>query len=193
MNRRSAIPVMLGLIAVLLLGLLTYALVRTGPDGTQVALDTKVERGQVVLAPAAERLLPGLTTTTRSRLSDFRGQIVVLNFWASWCQPCAEEAPILERAHRALVRRRAGTVLGVTFNDTPDDSLGFIDKFGLTYPSLRDPGTPFAQAYGVRALPETFVLDRAGRIRAIARGQLTTKFLAGALKRTGFTLGAEGR
>ncbi|MEV4419338.1 TlpA disulfide reductase family protein [Patulibacter sp. NPDC049589] len=193
MKRRSAIPVMLGLIAVLLLGLLTYALVRTGPDGTQVVLDTKVERGQIVPAPDSDRPLPGLTTTKRSQLSDFRGQIVVLNFWASWCQPCAEEAPILEQAHRALVRGRAGTVLGITFNDTPDDSVGFVKKFGLTYPSLRDPGTPFAQAYGVRALPETFVLDREGRIRAIARGQLTRKFLAGALKRTGFALGSEGR
>lgn len=185
--RRRTVPIGLAVLAVLLIGLLVIGMLRTNKSGTQDALDAKVERGQMVPAPDQNRALHGLSTPTTSRLTDFRGQIVILNFWASWCLPCADEAPILERAHRKLAAAKAGTVLGVTFNDTPDDSRGFVKQHGLTYPSLLDPGTPFADRYGVRALPETFVIDGQGRIRAIARGEINETFLNGALKRAGFT------
>ncbi len=184
--RRRAIPAGLAGLSILLIALLLFGLLRTGSDGTQVALDAKVERGQIVPAPDETRELRVLSGSRASRLADFRGKIVILNFWASWCLPCADEAPILERAHRKLVAAGAGTVLGVTFNDTPDDSSTFVRQHGLSYPSLLDPGTAFAGKYGVRALPETFVIDRQGRIRAIARGEINEKFLTNALKRAGF-------
>jgi cytochrome c biogenesis protein CcmG, thiol:disulfide interchange protein DsbE len=186
--RRKAVPGGLAALSILLIALLLFGLLRTNGNGTQVALDAKVERGQIIPAPDERRALRQLSApTTSRRLADFRGQFVVLNFWASWCLPCADEAPILERAHRKLVAAKAGTVLGVTFNDTPDDSRSFVKEHGLSYPSLLDPGTIFAGKYGVRALPETFVIDREGRIRAIARGEINEKFLTGALKHAGFT------
>jgi cytochrome c biogenesis protein CcmG/thiol:disulfide interchange protein DsbE len=107
---------------------------------------------------------------------------VVLNFWASWCTPCAAEAPLLERAQQRLVRERA-TVLGVAYRDTTPDALSFVRQHHLTYPSLRDVNGALAQAYGTSALPETFVLDRAGRVAAISRGEVTSAFLAQAIGR----------
>ncbi|CAB4907776.1 unannotated protein [freshwater metagenome] len=187
MSRRSTVPVLLSVMALALLVVLGYALLRPNGGSTGASLDAKVERGQIVPAADAERSMRSLTGGPSRSLADFRGKIVVLNFWASWCRPCEAEAPLLERAHRQLQRTGAGTVLGVTYNDLPDSSRGFVRKYGLSYPSLLDPGTAFAQQYGVRALPETFFLDREGRIRAIARGELTADFLNRSLKRAGYT------
>ncbi|MDX8150188.1 TlpA disulfide reductase family protein [Patulibacter brassicae] len=187
MSRRSAVPLLLSLMALGLLAVLTYALFRPDGSNTGASLDAKVERGQIVPAADPDRVLQTLDGQAPKRLADYRGEIVILNFWASWCQPCEAEAPLLERAHRQLQRTKAGTVLGVTYNDSPNDSRGFVSKYRLTYPSLLDPGTDFAQQYGVRALPETFFIDREGRIRAIARGELTADFLDRSLKRTGYT------
>src|SRR5205807_2156101 len=83
-----------------------------------------------------ERALPALQGGGRLRLADYRGKVVVLNFWASWCAPCTAEAPLLERTQRQLGSQ--GTVLGATYNDVPGDSLGFARKEHLTYPSGRD-------------------------------------------------------
>jgi len=186
-SRRSAVPVLLSAMAVGLLAILGYALLR--PDGgtTGASLDAKVERGQIVPAADVDRQMRPLAGGPSRSLADYRGQIVVLNFWASWCRPCEAEAPLLQQAHRELRRTGEGTVLGVTYNDLPDSSRKFVSKYGLSYPSLLDPGTDFAQQYGVRALPETFFIDREGRIRAIARGELTADFLQRSLKRAGST------
>lgn len=186
MSRRSAVPVLLSAMAVGLLAILGYALLRPDGGSAGASLDAKVERGQIVPAADVDRQMRPLAGGASRSLADYRGQIVVLNFWASWCRPCESEAPLLERAHRQLRRTGAGTVLGVTYNDTPDSSRKFVSKYGLSYPSLLDPGTDFAEQYGVRALPETFFIDREGRIRAIARGELTADFLARSLKRTGY-------
>ncbi|MGX6449815.1 TlpA family protein disulfide reductase [Patulibacter sp. S7RM1-6] len=184
--RRSAVPALLGVLAVALVAVLAYALTRpaTGERQEQT-LDAQVEAGTPVAAPGADRALPALSGGARRRLADYRGQVVVLNFWGSWCDPCRDEAPLLEKTHRRLRKAGVGTVLGVTYNDAPSDSLAFEKQFGLTYPSLRDPGTKLAVEYGARAMPETFVLDRRGRIHAIARTQVTEEFLDGALERAG--------
>ncbi len=186
MSRRSTIPLLLSLMALGLLAVLAYALLRPDGSSTGASLDAKIQRGQIVPAADPERVMRPLTGQTPKRLADYRGQIVILNFWASWCRPCEAEAPLLERAHRRLQRTGMGTVLGVTYNDTPNDSREFVSKYRLSYPSLLDPGADFAQQYGVRALPETFFIDREGRIRAIARGELTADFLDRSLKRTGY-------
>ncbi|MEV4418544.1 TlpA disulfide reductase family protein [Patulibacter sp. NPDC049589] len=179
--------------AVGLLLILGYALLRPDGSSTGASLDAKVERGQIVPAADVNRSMRPLAGGASRSLADYRGQIVVLNFWASWCRPCESEAPLLERAHRQLRRTGAGTVLGVTYNDTPDSSREFVSKFGLSYPSLLDPGTDFAKQYGVRALPETFFIDREGRIRAIARGELTADFLNRSLRRAGYRAGKTAR
>jgi cytochrome c biogenesis protein CcmG/thiol:disulfide interchange protein DsbE len=102
--------------------------------------------------------------------------VVVLNFWASWCEPCQLEAPLLERAQGQLQRHDA-TVLGVTYKDVTPDSLSFVRQYHLTYPNLRDGDGDFASSYGTDQLPESFVIDRHGHIVAIARGEIDQAFL----------------
>jgi cytochrome c biogenesis protein CcmG/thiol:disulfide interchange protein DsbE len=99
-----------------------------------------------------------------------------LNFWASWCEPCQVEAPLLERAQSKLSRHNA-TVLGVTYLDASPDSESFVHRYHLTYPNLRDDNGNFAHSYGTDQLPESFVIDRHGHIVAISRGEIDQPFL----------------
>jgi cytochrome c biogenesis protein CcmG, thiol:disulfide interchange protein DsbE len=108
----------------------------------------------------------------------------VLNFWASWCGPCEREAPALEAVQQRL-QRSGGTVVGVTYKDYAEDSRGFVRRFGLTYPTLRDDRLDLAPKYGTNKLPETFVLDGDGRVVAISRGEASERFLMDAVKRAG--------
>lgn len=104
---------------------------------------------------------------------DLKGKIVVLNFWASWCDPCELEAPVLEEVAARYRDSKDVVVLGVDVQDLREDALSFVERNGLTYPSLRD-GTDEAQhAYEVPALPETFVIDQKGMVALKVAGQLT--------------------
>jgi cytochrome c biogenesis protein CcmG/thiol:disulfide interchange protein DsbE len=107
-------------------------------------------------------------------LSSLRGKIVVLNFWASWCQPCELEAPVLDQvAARYRVSPQQVVVLGVDVQDLREEALDFARSNGITYPSLRDGEDTVKNAYQVPALPETFVIDQEGRIALKVAGQLT--------------------
>lgn len=97
------------------------------------------------------------------RLSDFRGKAVFLNFWASWCPPCRAEARLLEEAWRQ-VKDREIVFLGVNIQDTEAGARGFIEEFEITYPNGRDHQSRIAINYGVYGIPETFFIDREGRI-----------------------------
>ena len=88
---------------------------------------------------------------------------MVLNYWASWCLPCREETPLLQRWHERILPR-GGTVLGVDALDATGDAQAFIRRFHLTYPILRDRDGDTDRAFGVRGYPETLVLDRGGRV-----------------------------
>jgi cytochrome c biogenesis protein CcmG/thiol:disulfide interchange protein DsbE len=156
--------------------LLIYGLVQTGDDTT---LDQAVKQDKRPAAP--DHALPRLDGPGEQSLADYRGRVVVLNFWASWCTPCRVEAPLLEQTQKQLAAR--GTVLGVTYKDYAADSRKFVRKFGLTYPNLRDDRLQLAPRYGTSALPETFVIDRRGRIVALSRGQVTREFLDQAVGR----------
>lgn len=175
--RRSAVPLVAVLAVAALVGLLVYGVASKSPDTT---FEDAISKGERPTAPDMALPVLGADGETVS-LADLRGQIVVLNFWASWCDPCKEEAPELERAHRRLQRDGAGGVVGVTFRDLTSDSLEFVDEFGLTYPSLRDVDGKLAREYGTRALPETFVIDAEGRVVAVARGTVDRAFLDNAL------------
>lgn len=184
--RRSAVPALLGLLAVALIVVLAIAMTRTSDDDQRSqSLSAQIEAGKIVPAPGADDARPLLNGDGELRLADFRGKIVVLNFWASWCDPCKKEAPVLKRIQERLEQDDSGTVLGVTYQDDPVKSRAFKEKFGLTYPSVEDPGRVLAQQYGVSQVPETFVIDREGRVRQIAYGEVTDDFLDKALERAG--------
>jgi cytochrome c biogenesis protein CcmG/thiol:disulfide interchange protein DsbE len=106
-------------------------------------------------------------------LEALRGKVVVLNFWASWCHPaCYEEAPALERGWRAY-RDQGVVVVGVDIQDTAEAARKFIRDFGLTFPNVQDPNGKVSVDYGVYGVPETFFIDRQGRIRSKHVGALT--------------------
>lgn len=97
------------------------------------------------------------------RLADLRGQVVVLNFWASWCGPCRVEAPALQRIHERW-QERGVTVLGMTYTDIDRHSLAFIEEFGLSYANAPDRSNRVAERYNIQGVPETFLIDQQGNI-----------------------------
>lgn len=160
--------------ALALVALLVYGVVAGGSSTT---LDDAVKAGDRPAAPV--RTLPTLDGGKGS-LADYEGKPVLLNFWASWCEPCKDEAPVLERAHERL-KREGGVVLGVTVSDQSDDSRAFMKEHGLTFGSLRDVESRLGQDYGTTGVPETFVIDRDGKIAAISRGAIDQAFVDRAL------------
>jgi cytochrome c biogenesis protein CcmG, thiol:disulfide interchange protein DsbE len=159
------------LTAALLVGLLAYGV---ASKRTDTSIDDATAAGRRIDAPTAR--LPVLGRGGESSLADYKGKVVVLNFWASWCKPCTEELPLLEKTHKAIAGQNA-TVLGANYQDLSASALKFVRRFKLTYPSLRDRDGQFADKYGSRAFPETFVIDRRGKIAAQRRGPVDQAWL----------------
>jgi cytochrome c biogenesis protein CcmG/thiol:disulfide interchange protein DsbE len=161
-----------GLLAVLVYGVATQSASRT--------LDERVASGHYPPAPDSGRALRLLGRRGSASLAAFKGQVLVLNFWASWCEPCRREAPLLERFQPSL-RATRGTVLGVSYLDASSDSEAFVRSYHLSFPELRDGDGAFAHSYATNQLPESFIIDRAGRVVALSRGEIGERFLARAL------------
>jgi cytochrome c biogenesis protein CcmG/thiol:disulfide interchange protein DsbE len=124
-----------------------------------------------------------LTTFAGSPLSleSLRGKVVVLNFWASWCVPaCYEEAPTLERTWRAY-KDKGVTVVGVDVQDKEEAAREFLARFGHSFPNAPDPKGRVSVDYGVYGVPETFFIDRKGRVRFKHVGALTDEIAGGHL------------
>ncbi len=170
---RYAGRVLAGLVAAAFVALLAYGLLSRASDTT---IDDSLAKAQPVPAPAID--LPVLrrpsgspaSARTASALADgrvalreLRGIPVVLNFWASWCVPCRQEAPVLERAWRQ--QDRAGAVfLGLNQQDITDDARQFMRQLGVSYLNVRDRGNDVARRYGVTGLPETFFISGSGKV-----------------------------
>jgi cytochrome c biogenesis protein CcmG/thiol:disulfide interchange protein DsbE len=136
----------IGLLA--LLGLLGFGLIRT-------------QQGPVGVGSTA----PDFTLTTFDgetiHLLELRGRIVVVNFWASWCKPCEQEAAALEEAHRRL-QEEGVFFLGVDYVDTEREARAYLQRFDITYPNGPDLGTRISQAFRIRGVPETYVIGPDG-------------------------------
>ena len=153
--RRFLVP---GIVTVVIIGfvaLLSAGLLMNEPlTGTSGA--ARVSR------PANDFTLP-LFSEGEITLSSLKGKPVVINFWASWCPPCREEAPILEKVWQ-LYRERGVTFIGVDIQDKEDDALAYIEEFDITYPNGRDSNGRVTIDYGVGGIPVTFFVDREGMI-----------------------------
>jgi cytochrome c biogenesis protein CcmG, thiol:disulfide interchange protein DsbE len=129
--------------------------------------------------PAPDFTLPS-TTGKSVTLSSLRGRPVVIAFFASWCHPCEEELPVLERFSRENAGRMR--VIGVNFQDLSSDTASFVRGLGVTFPALlEDPSGPVAQRYGVLEIPQTIFVSKTGVVLGRVFGQTSTHDLAPAI------------
>jgi cytochrome c biogenesis protein CcmG, thiol:disulfide interchange protein DsbE len=159
---RSSIAV-LGVLAVV--GLLVFGLLSKG--------SSRLALGE----PVPDAPLPRLKGGGSGSPADYRGRWVLVNFWASWCDPCQEEAPALERFHRQHGGPKF-TVLGIDSRDLTGDGRDFVRRYGLSYPQLRDGDGDAAHEFGTTGVPENFLIDPAGKVRLlIPPGPVSEEYL----------------
>lgn len=163
------IPVVLAIAA--LLALLVYGVAQQQGNHE---IDQAVAAGK--REPAPVRSVKRLGSAETASLADYRGTVVVLNFWASWCDPCKAESPALERAYRRY-RNKGFVVLGAGVDDLTSDAQAFIRHYKLSYPQVKYGSENATKDFGTRYLPESFVIDRRGRIVALQRYQVDDKWL----------------
>lgn len=148
-----------GAITLLVLTLLGYALLAQPTEPLQVG------------NPVPDFQLTALDGNPMN-LSDHQGQVVVVNFFASWCAPCRQEAADLEQTWREY-QDRGVQFLGVAYKDADSKAQAFLEEFGVTYPSTVDPSNRTARAYGVTGVPETFVVNQQGLLVRHFLGPIT--------------------
>ena len=180
--RRLAVRLILLGVGLLVLGLAVEELHARGTRGVVggISVADYSAEAEVQATPAADFTLPTLDGSGTMSLATYRGSVVVLNFWATWCTPCRREAPGLERTSKAY-QDRGVQFLGVDERD--DDAAGgaFDKEFGISYPSGSDPPGRLAFSYELFGMPTTFVIDRNGTIRFRYVGYISEDALRAAL------------
>jgi peroxiredoxin len=191
-----AVPALVAALAIVLLGHNQSASVtqpaRSTPaiavshTGASRSIDAALARGVRPPAPDAKLALPILGSSATRTLESFRGKVVVLSVFASWCELCKTQTAVLDQA-QDVIGSQGGTVLGVTYEDHAASSEAFVRATHITYPVLRDPSdrpSGFVRSFGVlRAIPETFIIDRRGRIAAARAGLIDDRWLTQTLGR----------
>ena len=167
----SPVAVAAGLAVVGLVALLAYGVSSTQPSRS---IDMALAKGERKPAPSLS--LPLLQGSGNRSLASYKGKVVLMNVWASWCGPCKQESPLLERWHRRM-QTQNGTVLGVDTLDVTGDAVSFINRYRLTYPQLHDRDGVTIQKFGVIQYPESFLIDRSGRVVANQRGPVDEAWL----------------
>lgn len=165
MSVRSSIAV---LAVVAVVGLLVYGLVSKGSSGVAIG------------DPAPSAALPKLEGAGTGSLAEYKGRWVLVNIWASWCGPCEEEAPALERFQQQH-GGPAFTVLGIDSRDLSGDGREFVRRYGLTYAQLRDGDGNAAHEYGTTGVPENFLIGPGGRVRLLVHGPVDEQYLRDAV------------
>lgn len=163
MSLRSLLAI-IGVLAVV--GLLVFGLASKG--------SSRLQPGDA--APTST--LPQLDGNGSESLADYKGKWVLVNFWASWCLPCRAEAPALE----AFQQQHGGprfTVLGIDTQDLSGDARAFVERYGLSYPQLRDGNGDKADEYGTTGVPENFLVDPKGKVRLVVAGPIGENELSG--------------
>jgi len=130
----------------------------------------KAQKGPVDNGPAPDFTLQGFDGRTAT-LSELRGQVVVINFWASWCDPCREEAAYLEKSWRKY-KGQGVVFLGVDYVDTEKAALAYIKEFDITYINGPDLKTRISDSYNIQGVPETYYVAKNGELRGVHIGPL---------------------
>ncbi len=173
--RRFIVPAAVAAGALLFIGLLAFGLRAQTPSN---AIDNTLAQGRAAPAPAFNlqviqlgRLggaLPAALNAALARrhvsLRALRGVPIVLNIWASWCDPCRQEAPLLERTWRTDGRPRGILFLGLDQQDATSDATAFLHQYAIDYPNLHDAGNDVPRSYGATGVPETYFIDARGNV-----------------------------
>ncbi|MFN8218049.1 MAG: TlpA disulfide reductase family protein [Solirubrobacterales bacterium] len=160
--RRFAVP---AIVVALLAGLIVYEVASSG-SGSQ--------------GKPSPPLPPTVMQPPKETLASLRGKPALVNFWASWCDPCRQEAPQLQRLQRSLGGE--GKLVGVDYTDKPEGGRAFVRKYGWTFPILEDRDGVYGARFDLNGLPTTVVLDAGGRIVETLRGPQTAADLRRALR-----------
>ena len=149
--------------------------------GTRFGTDPGVVDSPLVGRQAPQVVLPYLERDGELALADLRGDVVVVNFWASWCVPCREEHPDLVAAAQRY-RDLGVTFLGVVYQDRPEQAVAFLDELGRGYDHLVDPDSRAAIDFGVFGIPETFFIDEDGTVVAKIVGRTDLGLLSSTIE-----------
>jgi cytochrome c biogenesis protein CcmG, thiol:disulfide interchange protein DsbE len=167
-----------GRVALAFVALAVGALTSTSCSrGSALGAQTGVSEVDRPLPPLAGETVQGET----ARAADFRGEVLVVNVWATWCGPCRREQPALQRLGERFSDRGVA-FLGLNYNDDPAAARAWVEEFGVSYPSISDPSGSFADDLGFVGLPDTYVVGRSGTIRFVVFGETSEQELAGLIE-----------
>ncbi len=179
-NKRKRRIILFSTASLINVGLLAFLLTQLLTPASRAPSDPLIGH------PAPNFSLTTLSSNSQKStlsLSTYKGRPVVLNFWASWCDPCQQEAPLLESAWKqAQSQGKDIVILGIDFQEANNDGLHFLQSYDITYPAVADIDGSVAGKYDVAGLPVTIFIDRNGMVVSSVRQQLTSQALASNLK-----------